>query len=163
MAGENGPGYRYPLVKVIIEIPKWSFLKRGTSGHLDFLSPFPCPFNYGSVPTHIGGEGDLLDAVVLGPKLSLGKAVEVRAWGSVGLHERHMYDDKLICSTEPVTLRQRQQVLRFFRLYARCKGILNIVRGQSGKCWCAGWGEANAAINRAIPMTSQWSGPRITF
>ena len=55
-------------IEVVIEIPKWSFLKRGTSGKVDFVSPFPCPFNYGSVPRYIGLEGDLLDAVVLGPR-----------------------------------------------------------------------------------------------
>ena len=35
------------LVDVVIEIPRWSFLKRGSSGGVDFVSPFPCPYNYG--------------------------------------------------------------------------------------------------------------------
>ncbi|HET9668554.1 MAG TPA: inorganic diphosphatase, partial [Casimicrobiaceae bacterium] len=56
-----------PLVEVVIEVPRGSFVKRGSLGHVDFVSPLPCPYNYGSVPTHIGLEGDLLDAVVLGP------------------------------------------------------------------------------------------------
>ena len=55
---------------MVIEIPRGSFLKRGSTGRLDFLSPVPCPFNYGSVESLIGLEGDLLDAVVLGPRLS---------------------------------------------------------------------------------------------
>jgi len=52
-----------PEVDVVIEIPRGSFLKRGSTGHVDFISPLPCPFNYGSVPSYLGREGDLLDAV----------------------------------------------------------------------------------------------------
>ena len=63
-----------PEVEVVIEIPRGSFLKRGSTGHLDFISPLPCPFNYGSVPKFLGLEGDLLDALVLGPRLPLGPA-----------------------------------------------------------------------------------------
>ena len=43
-----------PEVDVVIEIPRWSFLKRGSTGHVDFISPLPCPFNYGSVPDYLG-------------------------------------------------------------------------------------------------------------
>lgn len=152
-----------PLLQIVIEIPKGSFLKRGSTGHLDFISPFPCPFNYGSVPGYLGGEGDLLDAVVLGPKLRQGQTVYRQAWGSVGLHERFMYDDKLICSVTPLTPTQKQRVLQFFHFYARCKGILNILRGQRGKSWCAGWGDARTALARATPINSDWTGPDISF
>jgi inorganic pyrophosphatase len=69
-----------PEVDVVIEIPRGSFLKRGSTGHVDFISPLPCPFNYGSVPNYLGLEGDLLDAVVLGPRLRLGTSLRVRAW-----------------------------------------------------------------------------------
>ena len=34
-----------PQVEVVIEIPRGSFLKRGWDGSVDFISPFPCPFN----------------------------------------------------------------------------------------------------------------------
>lgn len=61
-----------PEVEVVIEVPRGSFLKRGSTGRIDFVSPLPCPFNYGYVPDYIGGEGDYLDAVVLGPRLPLG-------------------------------------------------------------------------------------------
>jgi len=74
-----------PEVEVVIEIPRGSFLKRGSTGHIDFISPFPCPFNYGSVPNFLGLEGDLLDALILGPRLSLGTSIEVKAWGAVTL------------------------------------------------------------------------------
>src|SRR5512144_2379633 len=74
-----------PEIEVVIEIPRGSFLKRGSTGHIDFVSPLPCPFNYGSVPRYLGLEGDLLDAVVLGPRLALGAHVRVRAWGAITL------------------------------------------------------------------------------
>jgi inorganic pyrophosphatase len=74
-----------PLVEVIIEIPRGSVLKRGSTGELDFISPLPCLFNYGSIPALIGLDGDLLDAVVLGPRLSLGTTIRVPAWGAVGM------------------------------------------------------------------------------
>ena len=69
----------HPRVEVVIEVPRGSFLKRGSSGSIDFVSPLPCPFNYGSVETLIGLEGDLLDAIVLGPRLALGSRVIGRA------------------------------------------------------------------------------------
>jgi len=109
-----------PEVEVVIEIPRGSFLKRGSTGHIDFVSPLPCPFNYGSVPTHVGLEGDLLDAAVLGPRLPLGTRLRVRAWGAVTLTDRGMSDDKLICSAQPLQPSERQNVLRFFGFYARC-------------------------------------------
>ena len=43
-----------PEIEVVIEIPRGSFLKRGSTGHIDFVSPLPCPFNYGSVPSDLG-------------------------------------------------------------------------------------------------------------
>jgi inorganic pyrophosphatase len=50
--GRAGP--RVPELDVVIEIPRGSFLKRGSTGRVDFVSPLPCPFNYGSVPRYIG-------------------------------------------------------------------------------------------------------------
>ena len=88
-----------PEVEVVIEIPKGSFIKRGSTGHVDFVSPLPCPYNYGSVPNYVGLEGDLLDALVLGPRLQAGTLLRVKAWGAVTLTDRGMSDDKLVCSS----------------------------------------------------------------
>ena len=87
-----------PALEVVIEVPRGSFVKRGSSGSIDFISPLPCPFNYGAVPTLLGLEGDLLDAVVLGKRLAYGTRLRVVAWGAVSLTDRGMSDDKLICS-----------------------------------------------------------------
>lgn len=153
-----------PQVEVVIEIPRGSFLKRGSSGELDFISPLPCPFNYGSIPNYIGLEGDLLDAVVLGSRLPFGKKVKVYAWGSVGLTDRGLYDDKLICSHSPLTKRQQQFVLLFFKLYAKAKSLLNATRRRRGPNRCEGWDKAENALARATPRSqTNWKGPIIPF
>ena len=153
-----------PEVTVIIEIPRGSFLKRGWNGSVDFVSPFPCPFNYGSIPDFIGCEGDLLDAVVLGPRLPRGKIVSVIAQGSVGLTDRGLYDDKLICSNRPLRVWQRHFVLIFFHLYGFSKRLINFYRGRSGPTYCNGWGSAANAIARARPRKDvDWNGPVIPF
>jgi inorganic pyrophosphatase len=152
-----------PEVEVVIEIPRGSFFKRGSTGHLDFVSPFPCPFNYGSVPSHLGLEGDLLDAVVLGPRLPLGARRRVKAWGAVTLTDRGMSDDKLICSEHPPDASACRRVLRFFHFYAKCKGLLNLWRRRPGRNACEGWREAREALARAQPRDATWRGPPIEF
>lgn len=152
-----------PEVSVVIEIPRGSFLKRGSTGRVDFVSPLPCPFNYGSVPTHVGLEGDLLDAVVLGPRLALGTQLRLKAWGAVILTDRGMTDDKLICSEHPVSSSERRNVLRFFHFYAKCKGLLNIWRRRPGRNACDGWCEAEEALGRATPRDDTWHGPPVEF
>ena len=152
-----------PSVEVVIEIPRGSFLKRGSAGHVDFVSPIPCPYNYGSIHQYIGGEGDFLDAVVLGPRLAAGSRVRVNAYGAVGLSERFMSDDKLICATKPITSKDRRNLLLFFNIYAFCKGLLNVVRGQAGRSRCDGWGEAATAIARAVPIEDSSQQPKIGF
>lgn len=152
-----------PEFEVVIEIPRGGFLKRGSTGRIDFVSPLPCPFNYGSIPRYVGLEGDLLDAVVLGPRLAAGTRVRVRAWGAVVLTDRGMVDHKLICSEQPVSPEQREKVLRFFALYARCKGLLNIWRRRPGRNACDGWIEAEDALAQARPREASWQGPPVPF
>lgn len=152
-----------PQVEVLIEIPRWSFLKRGSTGHVDFVSPLPCPFNYGSVPDYLGMEGDLLDAVVLGSRLRLGTRIKVTAWGAVTLTDRGMTDDKLVCSDRPPSPSQRGKVLQFFRFYAKCKGLLNLLRRRPGRNACEGWCEADTALARARPRDERWHGPTVEF
>ncbi|HZM33106.1 MAG TPA: inorganic diphosphatase [Burkholderiales bacterium] len=152
-----------PELDVVIEVPRGSFLKRGSTGKLDFLSPLPCPFNYGSVPKYLGLEGDLLDAVVLGPRLPFGSRLTVKAWGAVTLIDRGMADDKLICSAEPLSPSERRAVVRFFRFYALCKGLLNFVRRRPGRNACGGWLDVHAALARARPRDAAWRGPAIPY
>lgn len=146
-----------------IEIPRWSFVKRGYSGHVDFISPLPCPFNYGAAAQYVGLEGDLLDALVLGPRRPLGTTLWTQAWGAVTLTDRGMSDDKLVCSERPLKEAERMRVLQFFRLYARAKGLLNLWRRRPGRNACDGWCDAADAIARATPRTQSWQGPRVDF
>ncbi len=159
----DAPGSDPPEVDVVIEVPRGSFLKRGSTGRVDFVSPLPCPFNYGSVPSYLGLEGDLLDAVVLGPRLALGSTVRVKAWGAVTLTDRGMADDKLICGACRPDAAQRRSVLRFFNFYAKCKRLLNFWRRRPGRNACEGWREAQWALDRARPREGNWSGPPVDF
>ena len=150
-------------VEVVIEVPRGSFLKRGSTGHIDFVSPLPCPFNYGAVPTHLGMEGDLLDALVLGPRLALGTHRRVMAWGAVTLTDRGMADDKLVCSAHAPSADEIRQVLRFFHFYAKCKWLLNLYRRRPGRNACEGWCDVADAFARARVLPEGWSGPAIPF
>jgi len=152
-----------PEVDVLIEIPRGSFLKRGSNGEIDFVSPLPCPYNYGAVPQLVGLDGDLLDALVLGPRLPLGTRLRLRAWGAVTLTDRGMSDDKLICSAHPPTPSERANVLRFFHFYAKCKGLLNLWRRRPGRNACDGWCDAAEAIARAWPRDDSWGGAPVEF
>ena len=160
--GDLGP--QTPIeVEVVIEVPRGSFLKRGSTGTIDFVSPLPCPFNYGAVPTLLGLEGDLLDAVVLGPRLPYGTRLRVKAWGAVTLTDRGMSDDKLICCEHQPSATEIRAVLRFFHFYAKCKGLLNLWRRRPGRNGCDGWCEASFALARARPLTHGVNGPPVPF
>lgn len=150
-------------VEVVIEVPRGSFLKRGSTGSIDFVSPLPCPFNYGAVPTLLGLEGDLLDALVLGPRLPHGMRLRVKAWGAVTLTDRGLSDDKLICCEHRPSAAEVDAVLRFFHFYARCKGLLNLWRRRPGRNGCDGWRTASSALARARPLTAGGSCSLVPF
>jgi inorganic pyrophosphatase len=158
--GRATPG---PELEVMIEVPRGSFVKRGSSGSIDFISPLPCPFNYGAVPTLLGLEGDLLDAVVLGKRIAYGTRLRVVAWGVVSLTDRGLSDDKLICSEHAPSDQECGEVLRFFHFYARCKGLLNLWRRRPGRNGCDGWSDAGQALARARPIPASWAGPPVPF
>jgi len=150
-------------VEVVVEVPRGSFLKRGSTGTIDFVSPLPCPFNYGSVPSLLGLEGDLLDALVLGPRLCFGTHVRVKAWGAVTLTDRGLSDDKLICCEHQPSIAQIRAVLRFFHFYAKSKGLLNLWRRRPGRNACDGWCAASFALARARPVIDAVRCPPIPF
>ena len=152
-----------PIVEVVIEIARGSFVKRGSTGHVDFISPVPCPFNYGSIPDYIGLDNDLLDAVVLGPRMPAGTVLSLPVHGAVGFTDRNVYDDKLICCSQTISDRQRSYIVRFFNVYAQCKRVLNHYRGRPGLTQCEGWGAADAAIARAHRRDTAWHGPTVPF
>jgi inorganic pyrophosphatase len=74
-----------------------------------------------------------------------------------------MSDDKLVCSSAPLSAADKSNVLRFFAFYARCKGLLNILRRRPGRNACDGWLQATRAISRARPRDDGWRGPPVPF
>src|SRR5258705_2294660 len=146
-------------LEVVIEVPRGSFVKRGSSGSIDFISPLPCPFNYGAVPTLLGLEGDLLDAVVLGKRIAYGTPLRVIAWDAVRFTDRGLSDDKLICSEHAPSDQQCSEVLRVFHFDAKCKGMLNLWRRRPGQNSCDGWCDAGEALARARPIPASLAGP----
>ncbi len=143
-----------PKVEVVIEVPKGSIVKRCSSGRLDFISPVPCPFNYGAIDNVLGPDDDLLDAVVLGPRLPRGTRLTVPVIGAIRITDRGMFDDKLICSEKPVGKLKRALILLFFKFYAKCKGLINFCRGCPGRNYCNGWRDAGDTLKKAAIRTS---------
>jgi inorganic pyrophosphatase len=119
-------------LEVVVEVPRGSFIKRRDDGSVDFVSPVPCPFNYGSVPDTRSGDGDRLDALVLGPRLGRGARVRVKVVARVRFTDAGQDDPKLICSDRPLGRLDRARIAGFFRFYARAKALLNRWRGKAG-------------------------------
>jgi len=124
---------------VTVEYPRWSMVKRRGDGSIDFVSPVPCPYNYGSISGRRSGDGDLLDAVVLGPRLPFGARLQLTAVGVVGFLDLGVHDPKVICSAAPLSARERAGLERFFRVYARFKQALARLRGQPQATGYLGW------------------------
>jgi inorganic pyrophosphatase len=120
------------ILEVVIEVPRGSFVKRDDEGRFDYLSPLPAPFNYGSVPNTVSGDGDRLDAVVLGARLPQGARVALPALAVVRFIDAGQSDPKYICGASPLRLRDRLLVVGFFAAYAHLKGALNLLRGKRG-------------------------------
>ena len=124
---------------VVIDVPRGSFIKRHDDGAVDFVSPIPCPFNYGHVPGTLADDGDALDAVVLGAKLPLGSTVTITTRARVDFIDAGCHDPKWVCADTPLSGVQRLQVAGFFRVYALAKRLINGVRGKKGSTRYLGW------------------------
>lgn len=120
-------------LEVVIDVPRGSFIKRDDDGRLDYVSPLPCPFNYGSVPNTVSGDGDRLDALVLGPRLARGARVTLPVVALVHFTDAGQSDPKYVCAPSPMGVRDRWLVAGFFRTYAHLKGALNALRGKRGE------------------------------
>lgn len=125
--------------EVLIECPRFSFVKRRADGSVDFVSPVPCPYNYGSIPGLMSGDGDPLDAVVLGARLARGHRVRVEVVGVLGFVDSGMPDPKVICSSRPMRGAERVGLEAFFRVYGFFKRGLHLMRGHSTDTRFTGW------------------------
>ena len=119
-------------LEVVIDVPRGSFIKWDDDGRVDYVSPLPCPFNYGSVPNTVSGDGDRLDALVLGPRLARGTRVTLPVLGLVHFVDAGDSDPKYICGQGTLGRRDRLLVALFFGSYAYLKGALNRLRGKRG-------------------------------
>lgn len=124
---------------VIVDVSKWSFIKRRDDGIVDFISPVPSPFNYGHVEDSVAEDGEGVDAVVLGPRLPRGTRLAVPVRGCVGFIDGGVSDPKWICSRLPLRPSERRRVERFFRGYALAKGVINRARRKKGETRYLGW------------------------
>ena len=114
---------------VFIEIPRGSFLKmeqhRG-NWQIRFLSPLPCPFNYGTLPDTVGADGEEEDAILLGPRKARGLYTEGSLLGYVRFVDQGEQDDKALVSEHPIRRRERLLLVAFFQLYARVKALARL-------------------------------------
>lgn len=100
-----------------------SFIKWGADGGVDFVSPVPCPFNYGSAVGVPGADGDPADIVWLGPRRRRGSRARVPVVAVVRFTDRGIRDDKWVCSERPLRRRDRAALQVFFEVYALLKRV----------------------------------------
>jgi inorganic pyrophosphatase len=125
-------------LEVLVEQPRASFIKRREDGSIDFVSPLPCPFNYGSVPGTLAADGDREDALVLGRRLPKGTRVTLPVLGRAHFVDAGVYDGKWVCGTS-LGASGYQQIVWFFSAYAWAKRWLNRRRGLAGETTFAGF------------------------
>jgi inorganic pyrophosphatase len=119
-------------IDVVIDVPRFGFIKHDDRGNLDYVSLLPCPFNYGNIPGTRSEEGDRFDAIVLRPRLVKGTRVSVPVVGVVSFMDAGKDDPKWICSDQAVTRAQRLTIVGFFMIYERVKSLINAIRRRTG-------------------------------
>ncbi len=159
------------LVNAVVEIPagaceKWEVkddgvmhwdMKDGKPRHVKYLG-YPC--NYGMVPgtklgEELGGDGDPLDMLVLGPALPRGTVLPVRVIGLIHLVDAGEKDDKLIALTQDSPLAAAQTIAQLDEQFPGITAILQAwfenYKGK-GALQCQGFGgkeEAEALLSAA--------------
>lgn len=154
------------LVNAVVEIPagsceKWEVkredgvmrwdIKDGKPRHVQYLG-YPC--NYGMVPrtllaAELGGDGDPLDVLVLGPALPRGTVLPVRILGLIRLVDAGAKDDKLVAVPPDSPLAMAGSMAQ---LDVAFPGVTTILRAWfenykgPGKLQCQGFGDAEAAV-----------------
>lgn len=116
-------------VVVRIEVSAGGRVKRDPSGAIALVSPWPSPFNYGSVPGTLAADGDPLDALVLGPALPRDDERRWPVHGVVRFVDRGEPDAKLVCGADPPSAAEIAKIELFFRTYARLKSAAARLRG----------------------------------
>lgn len=128
-----------PEPEVLVETSRWGFIKRRPDGSVDFISPLPCPYNYGCIPGLDSGDGDPLDVIILGPRLARGQRLRMRVVGLIAFVDGGCGDPKVVCSPRPLRGYERAGLELFFRVYAPFKWVLHLLRGQTRETRFVGW------------------------
>jgi inorganic pyrophosphatase len=119
-------------LEVLIEHPRHAIIKRREDGSVDFISPLPCPYNYGSVPGTQAADGDREDALLLGPRLPKGLRARARVLARANFYDAGSFDGKWVCG-DSMSERERQGLIVFLHVNARWKTILTWLRRKSGR------------------------------
>jgi inorganic pyrophosphatase len=97
---------------------------------VEYVSPWPSPFNYGFLVDTIGPDGDPLDAIIVGEALEIGSIVTCNVLAIVRFVDGGSPDDKWICGTAPLTRADLAEIDQFFKRYAKLKRPLHWIRGR---------------------------------
>jgi len=118
-------------LEVVIEVPRFSPVKRRPDGRVHFVAPVPSPFNYGSVVgSALSADGDPLDALVLGPRLRRGARRRLPVLGIVAFVDAGADDPKVVLGLG-LSPRERRRIESFFRRYAVAKRLMSRFRGRT--------------------------------
>ena len=118
-------------IELVIEVSRFSFVKRRPDGRVHFVSPVPTLFNYGSVPNTRAADGDPLDVLLPGPRLRRGARRRAHVLGVVDFLDGGAPDPKIVAGAPGARLGtwERAQVTTFFQVYARAKRVLDPAGG----------------------------------
>lgn len=117
--------YRHgQIVTVRVEVARWGHVKRSPTGRVDFISPIPSPFNYGSIEGTRSDDGEPHDALVLGPTLRRGAQAELPVLGIIAFLDAGVFDPKVVVGNA-LSARDRRDIEGFFRVYAKAKRLLD--------------------------------------
>ena len=113
-------------VFVHIDVPRGSFVKP-RRGKRPFVSPLPCPFDYGEIVGLTALDGDAVDVIVFGRD---GGPLdgEHRVCGVVRFVDKGVVDDKWIVGRPPTRAESRLLAV-FFTTYAWFKRAARLGRG----------------------------------
>ncbi|MFM2163230.1 MAG: hypothetical protein RLZZ383_2742 [Pseudomonadota bacterium] len=121
-------------VLIEVEIARGGREKRHPDGTLDYVSPVPAPFAYGSIVGEWGGDGDPLDVVVVGFTPAAGTRHRLRLVGHVRARDRGMDDDKWVAApTHFARWHDRWTVHLFFLVYPTARAWVDARKGRSGR------------------------------
>lgn len=142
-------------INAVIEIPsgtneKWEVTKDGKIIEWEFRNGQPriidylnYPANYGFIPRtylpeSVGGDGDALDILVLGPVINRGRVVKVKIMGMMEMYDNSEIDNKIIAATEDSEISRLGSINKFERDYP---GLLDIL-----KIWFTNYKSINTEI-----------------